>query len=251
MKDGKSSARSFDPIAAGYDFLATLHGPDKNQLFLADPPSKKRAALDLGCGSGVLAEALSSEYGRVLAVDISEEMLRIARAHHALPNIEYVLADVNSLELEERFDLICSANTFHHLGDPESMLARLRNLLHPGGRLVILDNVASGVYNPKSRLFAGRPPSWIFLIAPFVDFRSTWKRFGFGSAIRVLRFTLSRPWRDHLAADLYLTEDVFREVYGNALPGCEFIRFGAFILIRWRAPEIEDNSDHEIQAKRV
>ena len=169
MKDAET-ALSFDPIAEGYDFLATLYGPQKNSIFLTDPPSQKRAALDVGCGSGVLAETLSYEYERVIGIDISEEMLRIARVRRSRPNIEYVLADANTVQLEERFDLICSANTLHHVEDLKATLGRLRSLLQPGGRLIVLDNIAEGVYNPKSRVFGGRPPSWVFLIAPFIDF---------------------------------------------------------------------------------
>src|SRR6266853_55729 len=107
--------RSFDHLAEEYDFAASLERrPD---FFLSHLPQRHRRVLDVGCGTGILALELSRHFESVVAIDISEPMLAIARRKRAAANIEYRLADANQLVLERKFDAIVSHTTFHHLED--------------------------------------------------------------------------------------------------------------------------------------
>jgi trans-aconitate 2-methyltransferase len=99
--------------------------------------SGDESALDAGCGSGrVTAELLARlPDGHLIAVDGSEAM--IAKAHERLGDrVDYLVADLAELELEEPVDLIFSTATFHWLLDHDRLFARLRAALRPGGRLV-------------------------------------------------------------------------------------------------------------------
>jgi trans-aconitate 2-methyltransferase len=94
-------------------------------------------ALDAGCGSGrVTAELLKRlPAGRVIAVDASEAM--VAKARERLGDgVNYVVADLSTLELEDQVDLLFSTATLHWILDHDELFRSLRAALRPGGRLV-------------------------------------------------------------------------------------------------------------------
>ena len=91
--------------------------------------------LDLGCGWGSLTGWLSERYphARILAVSNS----RPQREHIEslrLPNVRVLTADVNRLELDERFDRILSVEMLEHMRNYEALLARIASWLEPDGR---------------------------------------------------------------------------------------------------------------------
>jgi trans-aconitate 2-methyltransferase len=93
--------------------------------------------LDAGCGSGRVTRRLLERLprGRVIAVDASEQM--VAHAREALDGRATVLrSDLTELELPNPVDAIFSNAVFHWVRDHDALFARLRSLLHPGGRLV-------------------------------------------------------------------------------------------------------------------
>jgi trans-aconitate 2-methyltransferase len=100
-------------------------------------------ALDVGCGSGRITEALLERVprGRVIAVDVSESMIdaareRLGREFEASDaRLELRLADVLELELAEPVDAVLSTATFHWIPDHERLFRRLHGLLRPGGQL--------------------------------------------------------------------------------------------------------------------
>jgi len=99
-----------------------------------------QAALEIGCGKGEFSQRLAQRSERVLALDLSPEMIRIARARFAhLPNIEFQIADVMSYDLApEGFDCIATIATLHHLPLREALL-KMKAALKPGGVLLVLD----------------------------------------------------------------------------------------------------------------
>ena len=91
--------------------------------------------LDLGCGWGSLAGWLSERYpgSQILAVSNSRpqrEWIESVR----LPNVRVLTADVNRLELRERFDRILSVEMLEHLRNYEALFARIASWLEPDGR---------------------------------------------------------------------------------------------------------------------
>jgi SAM-dependent methyltransferase len=101
-----------------------------------------RAALDFGCGAGRSTRFLRDLGFDAVGVDISAAMLDLARA--ADPDGRYILVDDGDYRPLEpaRFDLIFSAFAFDNIpgvGHRAEILSRLRGLLAPGGRIVLLD----------------------------------------------------------------------------------------------------------------
>ncbi|PQO35167.1 class I SAM-dependent methyltransferase [Blastopirellula marina] len=101
---------------------------------------------DMGCGNGFytlkMAEAVG-ENGKVLAVDIQPEMLRLlqARADEAeLKNIGRILGDVHDPKLPVgEVDVILCVDVYHEFSHPEQMLVAMRKSLKPTGRLVLVE----------------------------------------------------------------------------------------------------------------
>jgi SAM-dependent methyltransferase len=114
--------------------------------------------LDFGCGSGfhslLMAEALPQ--GRVVALDVSPEMLeqlrRNAAARGLAERIEVLQADGLKLPLQDAsMDRALSAAVWHHLDDPEQAARELARVLRPGGRAVVSDLLIE----PSTKAVAG------------------------------------------------------------------------------------------------
>ncbi|GAB3387651.1 class I SAM-dependent methyltransferase [Amycolatopsis echigonensis] len=96
-------------------------------------PAGCATALDVGCGDGLLVRKLAEAVPDVTGIDKSPEMVAQARS---LSGDTFVEGDFLSADLGT-YDFICSVATIHHL-DFEAALARMRDLLHPGGVLVVV-----------------------------------------------------------------------------------------------------------------
>jgi SAM-dependent methyltransferase len=101
---------------------------------------------DMGCGNGFYTLKLArlvQPGGRVLAVDIQPEMLRLLQAGAAeaeLENIELIEGDVDDPKLPaNQLDLILCVDVYHEFSHPEEMLAAMRAALKPDGRLVLVE----------------------------------------------------------------------------------------------------------------
>jgi trans-aconitate 2-methyltransferase len=95
-------------------------------------------ALDVGCGTGRVTEALLAlvPRGRVLALDASEEMVALARRRLG-DRAEVWCQDVLDLDLDEPVDVIVSTATLHWVTDHDRLWARLARALRPGGGLEV------------------------------------------------------------------------------------------------------------------
>ncbi|MFC4052201.1 class I SAM-dependent methyltransferase [Actinomadura syzygii] len=96
-------------------------------------------ALDVGCGDGLLARKLMGHAKRVTGLDSSAAMINRARElAGGEPQLTFVEGDFLSVDLPvEGYDFICSVSTIHHM-DFEAALTRMRELLRPGGTLVVV-----------------------------------------------------------------------------------------------------------------
>lgn len=96
-------------------------------------------ALDAACGTGRHAAYLSEKGHRVIGVDRSPEMLRIARAK--LPDAEFHEADLEDIPLpDDHVDVVVCALALTHVGALAPVLAELVRVLKPGGHLVLSDS---------------------------------------------------------------------------------------------------------------
>ncbi|MBE9163660.1 MULTISPECIES: bifunctional 2-polyprenyl-6-hydroxyphenol methylase/3-demethylubiquinol 3-O-methyltransferase UbiG [Microcoleaceae] len=211
----------FDAFATEYDFAATLQS--QNDFFIKNLSSSKGTALDIGCGSGILAWELAKYYDRVVAVDLSAKMLDIARQKRSSPNIEYIQMDASHLKVDSQFDLIVSDSTFHHFPNLPATLSLIKKLLNEQGKIVFLDNVSE----------VETPATISYIVGAARDFMPDCSKYGFRNASRLLKFRLSPSWLKHLASDRYLSEGRFKKMYGRCFPGCYFVRLDCFMGVIW------------------
>ena len=98
-------------------------------------------ALDVGCGGGLLSEALAREGADVTAIDLAPDLLKVARLHalESGAQVDYRQVAVETLAGEPRgtFDVVTCMEMLEHVPDPASVLAACATLLKPGGRLFV------------------------------------------------------------------------------------------------------------------
>ena len=97
--------------------------------------------LDVGCGAGLLSEALAKEGAKVVAMDLAPELIKVAKLHRLESGItvDYRLQSVESLALEApgSFDAITCMEMLEHVPDPSAIIAACATLLKPDGQLFL------------------------------------------------------------------------------------------------------------------
>ncbi|GAM13399.1 class I SAM-dependent methyltransferase [Mesobacillus selenatarsenatis] len=135
----------FDRSAATYDSWCTteigsyVDKLEKNIIFQLSLPRKGGKALDLGCGTGIYTIWLARMGLNVTGVDISSNMLEIAKEKTIASslNIDYVQSDIQKLPFdEETFDLIVANIVLEFVKDPEAVVNEAIRVLKKGGRFV-------------------------------------------------------------------------------------------------------------------
>lgn len=132
--------------AASWDEIRSLHAPDKAiEAALIEVVGKRpfQSMLDLGTGTGRILELLSPLYRRGVGVDMSREMLAVARANLDRAGVSHAQVrqgDIFAPPVErDSFDLITIHQVLHYLDDPARALKEAARLLRPSGRLVVVD----------------------------------------------------------------------------------------------------------------
>jgi len=119
--------------------------------------AKKLSALDVGCGTGLVARMLYCKFAKLHGVDSSRGMIEKAR-QLSLPGVSFQVSDAGRLPFERnQFDLIYCMSLFHHV-PPEYRLRTLQEMVRvvkPGGRVFSFEHNA---LNPLTRLVVKRCP---------------------------------------------------------------------------------------------
>jgi 2-polyprenyl-3-methyl-5-hydroxy-6-metoxy-1,4-benzoquinol methylase len=117
------------------------HNEHFHDWILRNLPARRRIALDVGCGRGVLAGKLATHFAHVTGIDRNEGMAAAASARlHGLSQVSIQrcdFADFSSAAGGGRADLITMVAVLHHL-DLDDTLARIPRLVEPGGRLLVV-----------------------------------------------------------------------------------------------------------------
>jgi len=104
-------------------------------------PLDGRSILDVGCGGGLLAEAMARKGADVVGLDLSEELLDVARLHalEAGVQLEYRAesAEVHASKHAGRYDVVTCMEMLEHVPDPAAIVAALATLVRPGGDVFV------------------------------------------------------------------------------------------------------------------
>ena len=185
-----------------------VHNEHYHNFLLKQLPVHCDEVLEIGCGTGAFTRALAARSNHVLGVDLSPEMVRLAREKSShISNVEFQVADIREWEVEpEQFDCIASIATLHHLPFRD-VLVKMRAALKPGGVLLVLD-----LFEPQGVL----------------DWLLNFPALSVSTSMRLLHHGRLRPsrelraaWAAHAAHDLYPTMKEVRSICADLLPSAK------------------------------
>lgn len=114
-----------------------------------------KRVLDVGCGGGILSDAMARRGADVTGIDLATKALKVAQLHAleaGTPNVRYLETSVEALAAEQpsSFDAVTCMEMIEHVPDPASVVRACSTLVKPGG-WVFLSTINR---NPKAFLFA-------------------------------------------------------------------------------------------------
>jgi demethylmenaquinone methyltransferase/2-methoxy-6-polyprenyl-1,4-benzoquinol methylase len=137
----------FSEAASRYDFAtrAMSLGRDaawKRQLVAALPQFLTPVCVDLACGTGDIAFLLAEKYpaGRIIGIDLTEPMLKIARQRSDSINIEFVRQDMGATDFPDEFaDIVTGGYAVRNAAELRQAFLEIQRILKPGGLVALLD----------------------------------------------------------------------------------------------------------------
>jgi 2-polyprenyl-6-hydroxyphenyl methylase/3-demethylubiquinone-9 3-methyltransferase len=100
-----------------------------------------KRVLDVGCGGGLLSEAMAEVHAEVLGIDLNEPLLQVARQHAQAKKLklEYRLVDSAQLakDAPENFEVVTCMELLEHVPDPEQIIQDCAKLVKPGGTVFV------------------------------------------------------------------------------------------------------------------
>jgi len=127
---------------------------------------KDKSVLDVGCGGGILAEAMAALGARVKGIDLSDKALKVALLHLLESRLEVTYDEISAEDLALRepgqYDVLTCMELLEHVPDPASTVSACARLVKPGGHVFF----STLNRNPKSYLFAVIGAEYILRLLP-------------------------------------------------------------------------------------
>ena len=212
-----SSQQTVESLQGDFDRIALLpeekwnHNAHYHNFLLSQVPDDCEQILEIGCGTGKFSHLLAQRSAKVLAMDLSPQMIRVAQGNSArCPNIDFVLGDVFEYPLPANyFDCIATLTTLHHL-PLAAVLKKIKEALKPGGVFVCLDLCRS---SNAAELFVDAMAYPLGLILRLVNTRKLWPS-----------NELRKAYDDHGKTDSYLTVKQVAQTCAEVMPGARVKR---------------------------
>lgn len=177
-----------------------------HEFLLKQLPWHCENILDIGCGTGAFSRLLAQRCDRVIAIDLSPQMITVAKERSKkYANIDFQVANILKWEFPvEQFDAIVSIATLHHLS-LEDLLPNLKTALKLGGKLVILDLIEHENILDRFSAIIAVPLNWISQILNNRQVQQSPEA--------------KAAWQEHIRTDKYLTRSQARHIYTQSCPG--------------------------------
>jgi 2-polyprenyl-3-methyl-5-hydroxy-6-metoxy-1,4-benzoquinol methylase len=204
----------FDRIAR-LTALDAIHPAPYDAFLLEQIPRSLPRMLEVGCGTGGFSRALAERGHEVTGIDLSPEMIRVAREQAGTSQgTSFICGDFMRHSFgNEPFDCVVSIATLHHL-DLKAAVRRMAGLVRPGGLLVVHDlRSDAGMWDRVRSVFAAAARAWAR-----VRRGQLWKR----SEVRA-------AWAAHGRGERYLTMKEVECWAQSLLPGSRCVRH-----LQWR-----------------
>ncbi len=141
----QEAAAYFRKNAAQWDKIRRLYVEESEveQVLLGLLPASLRDLVDIGTGTGKMLEALGPKFEQAVGIDLSRDMLGIARANLETAGLRHCQVrhgDMYMLPLaSQSADLATIHQVLHYADDPGQVIAEAARVLRPGGRLIVVD----------------------------------------------------------------------------------------------------------------
>ncbi|WP_066505289.1 class I SAM-dependent methyltransferase [Abyssisolibacter fermentans] len=143
----KNTKRFWDKISSRYDsqvYLKHLEGYNKTINMTRNYLKTTDVVLDFACGTGVTTIELSKNVERIEAIDISENMIDIAKCKSVQRDISNICFDVATIYdkrfIKESFDVVIAFNILYLMEDMDNVIQRIYELLKPNGIFISSTN---------------------------------------------------------------------------------------------------------------
>jgi ubiquinone/menaquinone biosynthesis C-methylase UbiE len=125
-----------------------LHSAEQNDLQKAEQIFKElfanKTVLEIACGTGWWTERIAETAVSILATDVNDSVIEIAKQKQMPENVTFAVADMFDFEADEKFDSVFAGFIWSHilLQDIDKFLAKVRSFLKSNGTLVLIDGRA-------------------------------------------------------------------------------------------------------------
>jgi 2-polyprenyl-6-hydroxyphenyl methylase/3-demethylubiquinone-9 3-methyltransferase len=121
--------------------MGTLHtiNPLRTKFIVEKLTNPTPKVLDVGCGGGILSEALAKAGAQVTGIDLSQESIKAARQHAQSQNLSIDYREISAEEIAQTqagsFDVVTCMEMLEHVPEPEKVIAACAQALKPGGHI--------------------------------------------------------------------------------------------------------------------